>query len=71
MRRVEYLLAMIQMERINRPISFRIVWYNITMNRAEIRSQKRKEVVEAVTLRKESVDVVARVYNIPLRTVFD
>ena len=48
-----------------------MVWYNITMNRAEIRSQKRKEVVEAVTLRKESVEVVARVYNIPLRTVFD
>ena len=44
---------------------------NTTMNRAEIRSQKRKEVVEAVTLRKEPVEVVARVYNIPLRTVFD
>ena len=56
---------------INRPISFRMAWYNITMNRAEIRSQKRKEVVEAVTLRKESVEVVARIYNIPLRTVFD
>ena len=41
------------------------------MNRAEIRSQKRKEVVEAVTLRKESVEVVAHIYNIPLRTVFD
>ncbi len=52
---------------INRPISFRMAWYNITMNRAEIRSQKRKEVVEAVTLRKESVQVVARIYNIPLR----
>ena len=48
-----------------------MAWYNITMNRAEIRSQKRKEVVEAVTLRKESVELVARVYNIPLRTVFD
>ena len=48
-----------------------MAWYNITMNRAEIRSQKRKEVVEAVTLRKEPVEVVARVYNIPLRTVFD
>jgi len=41
------------------------------MNRAEKRSQKRKEVVEAVTLRKEPVELVARVYNIPLRTVFD
>ena len=48
-----------------------MAWYNTTMNRAEIRSQKRNEVVEAVTLRKEPVEVVARVYNIPLRTVFD
>ena len=56
---------------INCPISFCMAWYNTTMNRAEIRSQKRKEVVEAVTLRKEPVEVVARVYNIPLRTVFD
>jgi hypothetical protein len=37
-----------------------MVWYNITMNRAEKRSQKRKEVVEAVTLRKEPVELVAR-----------
>jgi len=51
---------------INRPISFRISWYNIPMNRAEKRSQKRKEVVEAVTLRKEPVELVARVYNIHL-----
>ena len=60
---------------INRPISFRITWYNIAMNRAmnraEKRSQKRKEVVEAVALRKEPVEVVARIHNIPLRTVFD
>jgi transposase len=41
------------------------------MNRAEKRSQKRKEVVEAVALRKEPVEVVARIHNIPLRTVFD
>ena len=41
------------------------------MNRAEQRSQKRKEVVEAVILRKESATVVARVFNIPIRTVFD
>jgi len=41
------------------------------MDRAEKRSQKRKEVVEAVILRKESVTVVARVFNVPVRTVFD
>ena len=41
------------------------------MNRAEKRSQKRKEVVEAVVLRKEPVGLVARVFDIPLRTVFD
>jgi transposase len=48
-----------------------MLWYNLTMNRAEKRSQKRKEVVEAVVLRKEPVNLVARIYNIPLRTVFD
>ena len=41
------------------------------MNRAEKRSQKRKEVVEAIALRKEPVEVVARIHNIALRTVFD
>ena len=41
------------------------------MNRAEKRSQKRKEVVEAVILRKEPVELVARVFNIPIRTLFD
>jgi len=41
------------------------------MDRAEKRSQKRKEVVEAVILRKEPVTVVARVFNAPVRTVFD
>ena len=41
------------------------------MNRAEKRSQKRKEVVEAVALRTEPVELVARIYSIPLRTVFD
>ena len=35
------------------------------MNRAEKRSQKRKEVVEAVVVRKEPISVVARVFNIP------
>ena len=41
------------------------------MNVSEKRSQKRKEVVEAVVLRKEPVALVARVFHIPLRTVFD
>lgn len=41
------------------------------MNISEKRSQKRKEVVEAVVLRKEPVALVARVFHIPLRTVFD
>ena len=56
---------------INRCICYCIFCCNITMNRAEQRSQKRKEVVEAVILRKESATVVARVFNIPIRTVFD
>jgi transposase len=42
----------------------------MVMNRAEKRSQKRKEVVGAVVVRKESITVVARVFNIPIRTVF-
>ncbi|WPL14652.1 IS630 family transposase [Thiorhodovibrio litoralis] len=37
----------------------------------ELRNQKRKEVVEAIVLRQEPVHVVARVYRIPQRTVFD
>ena len=41
------------------------------MERAEKRSQKRKEVVEAVVVRKEPIQLVARVFNIPVRTVFD
>jgi transposase-like protein len=41
------------------------------MNRAEIRSQKRVEVVKAVIERNEPVTLVARVFNIPVRTVFD
>jgi transposase len=40
------------------------------MNRAEKRSQKRKEVVEAVVVRNEPIPLVARVFNIPSRTVF-
>lgn len=41
------------------------------MNRAEHRSEKRKEVVEAIVIRKEPVVLVARVYNFSQRTIFD
>lgn len=41
------------------------------MNRAEQRSQKRKEVVEAIVLRNEQVTTVARVYHLSQRTIFD
>lgn len=41
------------------------------MNRAEARSHKRKEVVEAIIIREEPVHLVARVYNLPQRTLFD
>lgn len=41
------------------------------MDRAEKRSQKLKEVVEAVILGKEPVTVVDRVFNVSVRTVFD
>jgi len=42
-----------------------------SMNRAEKRSLKRKEVVEAIVLREEPVVLVARIYNISQRTIFD
>ncbi len=41
------------------------------MSRSEERSNKRKEVVEAIIIRHEPVHLVARVYKIPERTVFD
>ncbi len=41
------------------------------MTRAEIRSVKRKEVVEAIVVRNEPVSLVARIYSIPRRTIFD
>lgn len=41
------------------------------MTRAEARSQKRKEVVEAIIIREEPVHLVARIYNLPQRTLFD
>ena len=41
------------------------------MNRAEARSQKRKEVIEAIILRQGPVHLVARIYHLPQRTLFD
>jgi len=41
------------------------------MQKTEIRNKKRKEVVEAIVLRKESCILVARIYNISHRTVFN
>jgi len=41
------------------------------MNRAELRSKKRKEVVEAIILRNEPIVLVARIYKLPQRTIFD
>lgn len=40
------------------------------MNRAAQRSAKRKEVIEAIILRKEPIVLVARIYNLPQRTLF-
>ena len=40
------------------------------MTRAEARHEKRKDVVEAVVIRNEPVALVARIHNIPRRTVF-
>lgn len=37
----------------------------------ELRNQERKEVVEAIVIRQEPVRLVARIYQIPERTVFD
>jgi transposase len=41
------------------------------MNRSEARSNKRKDVVEAIIIREEPVHLVARIYNVPQRTIFD
>jgi len=41
------------------------------MQKSDIRSLKRKAVVEAIILRKEAIEVVARVHNITQRTVFN
>ncbi|MGB5832427.1 MAG: IS630 family transposase [Thiohalocapsa sp.] len=39
--------------------------------RSELRIQKRKEVVGAIVVRREPLHLVARVYAIPQRTIFD
>jgi transposase len=39
--------------------------------RSELRNQKRKDVVEAIVIRREPVHLVARIYRIPQRTIFD
>jgi len=41
------------------------------MKPSEIRSNKRKEVVEAIIIREEPIHLVSRIYNIPQRTLFD
>ena len=41
------------------------------MTRSELRNQRRKEVIEAIIIREEPVHLVARVFNLPERTVFD
>ncbi len=41
------------------------------MNKIEARNKKRKEVVEAIVIRQEAVHEVARIFNIPQRTVFN
>ena len=41
------------------------------MTKSEQRIKKRKEVVEAIVVRQEPVHLVARIYKIPQRTIFD
>ena len=55
---------------INRCISVGIL-YNMGMSRIEMRNQKRRDVVGAIVNRKEPIHVVARVFNVPHRTVFE
>jgi hypothetical protein len=51
--------------------SYRLkIWQNIRMQTPELRSQRRKEVVEAVILRNAPATLVARVHNITNRTIF-
>jgi transposase len=39
--------------------------------RTELRNQKRRDVVEAIVIRREPVHLVRRIYDIPERTIFD
>ena len=39
--------------------------------KTKLREEKRRAVVEAIAIRQEPVHLVARIYNIPQRTVFD
>jgi transposase len=39
--------------------------------KTELRNKKRKEVVSAIIIRREPVHLVARIYQIPQRTIFD
>jgi transposase len=39
--------------------------------KSELRNQKRKDVVQAIVIRHEPVHLVARIYRIPQRTIFD
>jgi len=48
-----------------------ILCYPRAMKKSDIRSFKRKEVVEAIVLRKEPVSLVARIHNITNRTIFN
>lgn len=41
------------------------------MTRAELRTLRRKEVVEAIVIRGEEIATVVRVFNVPERTVFE
>ena len=38
--------------------------------KTELRNQKRKEVVEAIVVSQEPIHLVARIYQIPQRTIF-
>lgn len=40
-------------------------------NKIELRNQRRKEAVEAIVVRQEPVHLVARIFRIPQRTIFD
>jgi len=41
------------------------------MSKIDLRNQKRRDVVEAIVNRKEPIHEVARIFNVPQRTIFD